>query len=92
MREKLIEILLHDGCPDDGCDFCQYADSEHCRAETIADHIIANGVTIPVRCKDCKHWVKEIGSCSEHPTYYGHGMDWYIYDEEDFCSCGEKKP
>ena len=46
MREKLIELLLHDGCPDDGCDFCQYAESEHCRAEIIADRIIANGVTI----------------------------------------------
>ena len=44
-----------------------------------------------VRCKDCKHWEKETGSCTEHPTYYDHGMDWYIYDEDDFCSCGERK-
>ena len=44
-----------------------------------------------VRCKDCKHWEKETGSCTEHPTYYDHGIDWYIYDEDDFCSCGERK-
>ena len=44
-----------------------------------------------VRCKGCKHWEKETGSCTEHPTYYDHGMDWYIYDEDDFCSCGERK-
>ena len=44
-----------------------------------------------VRCKDCKHWEKETGDCTEHPTYYDFGMDWYIYDEDDFCSCGERR-
>ena len=46
MREKLILWLLHIGCPDDGCDFCQYGESEHWRAEVTADFLIANGVTI----------------------------------------------
>lgn len=26
-------------------------------AEEIADFFLANGVTIPVHCKDCKHYV-----------------------------------
>ena len=46
MREKLIELIQSavGGC-------ATYW------ASLIADHLIANGVTIPVRCKDCKYCV-----------------------------------
>lgn len=32
-------------------------------AEEIADFFLANGVTIPVRCKDCIHWHETEGVC-----------------------------
>ena len=41
MREKLIELQMQ-------------AKIGWTKAE-FADHLIANGVTIPVRCKDCKY-------------------------------------
>ena len=58
MREKLIELL------DDIQRFgAGYTDFElygmrlpdEVFNDEVADHLIANGVTIPVRCKDCKH-------------------------------------
>ena len=60
----------------------------------IADHLIANGVTIPVRCKDCKHCricypEKQVGKeatqgwyCKEHKSYRR---------PDDFCSYGERR-
>ena len=46
VREKLVELLRADCCPDDGCDFCEYADFEACRPHFLADHLISNGVTV----------------------------------------------
>ena len=45
MREKLIELIQ---AAVNGC--ATYW------AGLIADHLIASGVAIPVRCKDCKYW------------------------------------
>lgn len=62
MREKLIELLMQ-------------AKIGWTKAE-LADHLIANGVTIPTRCKDCKkEWCylrQELGP-------------------EGFCSAGERE-
>ena len=54
MREKLIEVLdVIGSCNDEYCCDCEFAeDIEGCvrrQKEIIADHLIANGVTIPVR-------------------------------------------
>ena len=46
VREKLVELLSADCCPDDGCEFCDYADFEGCRAHFLADSLIAHGVTV----------------------------------------------
>ena len=54
MREKLIELL--NKVQDHGTkNFYEehYIIVESKDNETIADFLIANGVTIPVRCKDC---------------------------------------
>lgn len=56
-------------------------------AERIADHLITNGVTIPVRCKDCKHMkttkVPPIPSyCKKHNKMPVSG--------DDYCSFGER--
>jgi hypothetical protein len=87
-REKLIEILGENI-------------SEYCRLSIIAgttkitgvtfdayrfaDHLIANGVTIPVRCKDCSFGM-----------YAGFGKvmcDMYpIVEKANFyCAMGERK-
>lgn len=53
-REKLIE-LLKDGpsCPyalspfdDERCNHCRYKDDVYCDISRLADHMIANGVTV----------------------------------------------
>ena len=46
VREKLVKLLSVDCCPNDGCDFCDYAEFEGCRPHFLADHLIANGVTV----------------------------------------------
>ena len=96
-REKLIEFIQaaksrkqYDflfGNIDDAIDM--KSDDEY-----IADHLIANGVTIPVRCGECEHCgicypEKQIGKeatqgwyCKEHKSYRR---------PDDFCSHGERK-
>lgn len=66
MIEKLIELLEQvDG--ESGFRLLGYHD-----ARRIADHMMQNGVTIPVRCKDCKHYKS-----------YGKGLDGF----ESFGKC-----
>ena len=79
MREKLIEILLGWG----GLSNC---------AEDMADHLIANGVTIPVRCKDCKHWVHMedgMGDCTNN-RFHLDGCPDPTMKADDFCCLGER--
>ena len=44
-----------------------------------------------VRCKNCKHWEKETKRCSEHPDDFNYGFEWFEFDEDDFCSYGERR-
>jgi hypothetical protein len=74
MREKLIELIEQE---------------YYCSIEEIADHLIANGVTIPVRCKDCKHWKNEINGCTEEKRFCDIGF--YMVHKNGFCSFGERK-
>jgi hypothetical protein len=55
-------------------------------AEEIADFFLANGVTIPVTCKDCKHYIYDDfdGCCV--------CMQLSKYVKPDFwCAYGERK-
>lgn len=77
MREKLIELLRE----------VQYLGGLE---EKIADHLITNGVTIPVRCKDCK-WYRiaptdNVPYCCHESGYCGEHMKGLF-----FCACGERK-
>ena len=45
-------------------------------------------ITEVVRCKDCKHYNKEILSCAMNSRDRGAWFNWY---EDDFCSYGERK-
>ena len=76
MREKLIELVLRMDITDN--------------AGNIVDFLIANGVTIPVRCKDCIHY--DFGVCLK---IYSDGAvsqyAWQARKEDDFCSYGERR-
>lgn len=59
-REKLIELLeqINGCCPkEDDCYHCKYEALDDCSVYAKADFFIANGVTIPILCKDCKHYI-----------------------------------
>ena len=89
MREKLIELLETAADPLDVAVCGEVLVS----TSKIADHLIANGVTIPVRCKDCKYYTEEEFRC-DHPELnwevecYDH---WIDCNPDDFCSKGERR-
>lgn len=95
MREKLIELLYGGELEAEAmcikqtdCDKCPNANIG-CQNVVVADHLIASGVTIPVRCKDCKHWCYEyddVGLCvTDVPD-----IDGVQRLADDFCSYGER--
>ena len=76
MREKLIELLegfMH---------LCG-------RQGDMADYLIANGVTIPVHCKDCKHWSDGVAGCTDHVKCCKIG--YYMVGENGYCVYGERR-
>jgi hypothetical protein len=78
-KEKIAEIIDKAGY------LCQYPG-------TMARILVENGVTISVRCKDCKHWKHMeggMGDCtSSRFRLPGHAAPTMNHD--DFCSCGER--
>ena len=50
----------------------------------LADHLLANGVTIPVRCKDCKWW-------RDFDCMNANGASSLVLNEDFFCAAGERK-
>ena len=72
MREKLIELLEQ---------------AKYCSVEELADYLIAAGLVLPTRCKDCKNYEPGfirpyLGCCSEWET---------AVNENGFCHHGERK-
>lgn len=39
-----------------------------------------------VLCKDCKFWDPETGFCEKHSKFYHDGLDWDMFNDDDFCS------
>ena len=69
------------------CGTMGFDDFEEFDEETVADivdDLIEHGVTIPVRCKDCKHYVHS-------DTYPVCTISGAIVDKDEFCSYGERK-
>ena len=88
MREKLIEILrgvikFHEEQKEKWILGGKVGERPSI-TESFVDILIANGVTIPVRCKDCRFWHKDTVSCD----FVAADANWY---EDDFCSYGERK-
>jgi hypothetical protein len=89
MREKLIELLTAPISITEsvlGEEATPKMQMGRIFAENLADHLIANGVTIPVLCKDCKHFIKEEHGCDHH----GYFFPVHVV-ENDFCSYGERR-
>ena len=87
MREKLIELIGQ--AQDCGCDVTDVVEMNYVENDALADHLIANGVTIPVRCKECvnycgfehcKNGICDVDSVSKRAVY-----------PDDFCSYGERR-
>ena len=78
VREKLVELLTEFY----GCD-PMYYDVD---AQAIVQHLVGNGVTVVVRCKDCKWLYDDMNDycCRSH-----RGLVRIC--ENSFCSYGERK-
>ena len=84
-RERLLELIGR--VQDEGRDYSDVVCSYRTSNESLADYLIANGVKIPIRCKDCKHCDPENRHC-DHPM----GTEFpFPRKAEDFCSYGERK-
>ena len=86
MREKLIELIGQ--AQDCGCDVTDVVEMNYVENAVLIDHLIANGVTIPVRCKECV-WCekgKDYEPYCNHPTDGMHDVQM-----DDFCSYGERR-
>jgi hypothetical protein len=55
----------------------------------LAEYLITNGVTIPVRCKDCKYF-KDWGDGNKTCDYWTDQWDCAT-DSDAYCSYGERK-
>ena len=84
IRENLIALLNDHICLNN--DTCK----EECNA-CVADHLIDNGVEIPVRCKDCTHNRKTIDEKGYGIFCSVWGRGWHRVEPDDFCSYGERK-
>lgn len=92
MREKLIELLCkaHNAVTDKSLENdSEFGMSYDEQIETEADSLIAHGVTIPVHCKDCKHWADGVAGCTEHIKCCKIGF--YMVGENGYCVYGERK-
>ena len=77
---KLVDILL-DTIPEDS--------PWQGNIKGLTEKLVANGVTITVRCHECKHWKNEINGCTEDKRFCDIGF--YMVHKDGFCSFGEKK-
>lgn len=77
------ETTIHVVKPDAYCDGsqrrCAADDSEVLEFEPV------------VRCKDCIRWDSETGWCHKHSRFYNGGMCWDMFNDDDFCSFGERR-
>lgn len=82
-REKLIELIRH---------FQWMGGLE----EMLADYLLSHGVTIPVRCAECKYYRNHPnGLCYRwtEPSINAKGYKGEVHcvEPDDYCSYGERK-
>ena len=77
---------------------------ELCFSEIDVVNMLNHAPTIDavpvVRCKDCKHYHKDVGWCDKHSHFINsdgsachpwESNDWKMFMDDDFCSDGERK-
>ena len=86
VREKLVE-LLESHVSGLACEYesgsCELTSCRSCNAKNIADHLIANGVTV----QECGHWVS-LTDCSNAGVYCS-VCNKKVY-KEDYAWCNRK--
>lgn len=95
-RDRLIELLhkAEDICDSTlDCDTCKYVLSGSCKTVLIADYLLANGVIVPIRCKDCEYYtpIKQQSTKWKSKTFYCTRNVNMKMNENDFCSCAKLK-
>ena len=98
-RDKLIEIIYCAGRDYDDCVDAQHEIGMSAYEDFdswLADDLLANGVILPVRCKDCKHFIPyEMLDHTEYPNEIEadgvcDNIDKYT-DIDHFCYYGKLK-
>ena len=59
-------------------------------AELVLEIPAADVVEV-VRCRDCRHWNSETGFCNLNSHFPMDGLDWDMFNDDDFCSLGERR-
>lgn len=59
-------------------------------AELVLEIPAADVVEV-VRCRDCRHWNSETGFCNLNSHFSMDGLDWDMFNDDDFCSLGERR-
>lgn len=93
-REKLIELI---GATPYGNNSLVGENFQEGFIARIADHLIANGVTIPVRCKDCKNAddypanVYPFKTTDSQKLVCTKTVNWRAVEQDHFCAYGERR-
>lgn len=75
-KEKLLKLIHEFG-------LCGY------QINDLADYLLANGVVVSVRCRECKH--RGTDDCPMHIKGVPANEDFLKLVDNDFCSCGERR-
>lgn len=59
-------------------------------ARDIMDAPTVDAVEV-VRCRECRHWNSETGFCNLNSHFSMDGLDWDMFNDDDFCSRGERR-
>lgn len=95
-RDRLVELLCN--LPEQECITLggRKIGKVYQTVGTIADHLIENGVAVPVRCRECKEFIsKDNLDKEEYPNPLDcdglcDNTDKYTY-ADDYCSYGERE-
>lgn len=99
MKKQLIKAIGTIPCegPEEGCPIrkngnCSQIDRlDYCAVAAMADHLIAEGVVIPVRCGKCQHWIRNIENRKDYGTCFVAGFTHGVEKHENgFCERGER--
>ncbi len=66
-----------------------YVHCEDVYRQYAVNWLMNNGVTIPVRCKNCKFWTDGVSGCTDHVKVCKIGF--YMVGENGYCVFGERK-